>query len=76
MVARERFHGAQKLRNFAPSYDGFRGIAPVLIAFLFPFGAPVEGPPCTRQRPFFIAGDLHGLPLWVRARHRRARCSA
>jgi hypothetical protein len=47
--------------------DGF-----TLRAFLFPFGAPGDGPPCIRQRPFGIAGDRHGLPRRVRARHRLA----
>jgi hypothetical protein len=43
-------------------------------AFLLPFGAPGDGPPCIRQRPFFIAGDWHGLSRRVRARHRGAWC--
>jgi hypothetical protein len=30
---------------------------PCFSAFLFPFGAPGDGPPCIRQRPFGIAGD-------------------
>jgi hypothetical protein len=29
---------------------------PCLNAFLFPFGAPGDFPPCIRQRPFDIAG--------------------
>jgi hypothetical protein len=45
-----------------------------LSAFLFPFGAPGDGPPCIRQRPFGIAGDRHGLPFLVRALHRLLRC--
>jgi len=36
---------------------------PCLRAFLFPFGAPGNVPPCIRHRPFFIAADRHGLPL-------------
>jgi hypothetical protein len=32
-----------------------------LYAFLLPFGAPGDVPPCIRQRPFFIAGDWHGV---------------
>ena len=47
---------------------------PCLSAFRLPFGAPGDGPPCIRQRPFFIAGDWHGVPRRVRARHRRTRC--
>ena len=45
-----------------------------LRAFLFPFGGPGDLPPCIRQRPFFIAGDSHSVPLLVRARHRGDRC--
>jgi hypothetical protein len=45
-----------------------------LKAFLFPFGAPEDSPPCIRQRPFGIAPDSHRLPLLVRAPHRRLRC--
>jgi MFS family permease len=44
-----------------------------LSAFWLPFGAPVEAPPCIRQRPFAIAADLHGLPLRVRAPQRMLR---
>jgi hypothetical protein len=47
---------------------------PCLSAFLFPFGAPGDGPPCIRQRPFGIAGDWHGLPLRVFAPHRGLDC--
>src|SRR4029077_4291281 len=47
---------------------------PCLTAFLFPFGAPGDRPPCIRQRPFCIAGDRHRLPLRVRAPHRGLRC--
>jgi hypothetical protein len=32
---------------------------PCLRAFLFPFGAPGDIPPCIRHRPFGIAGDWH-----------------
>jgi hypothetical protein len=46
---------------------------PCLRAFLFPFGAPGDGPPCIRQRPFGIAGDWHGLSLRVFAPQRRLR---
>jgi hypothetical protein len=28
-----------------------------------PFGAPVDSPPCMRQRPFAIAGCRHGCPV-------------
>jgi hypothetical protein len=38
---------------------------PCLWAFWLPFGASVDGPPCIRHRPFFIAGDWHGFPLRV-----------
>jgi hypothetical protein len=38
-------------------------------AFLFPFGAPGEFPPCIRQRPFDMAGDWQRLPLLVLAPH-------
>ena len=31
-------------------------------AFLFPFGAPGDGPPCIRHRPFGIAGARHEFP--------------
>src|SRR6266567_4920414 len=47
---------------------------PCLNAFLLPFGAPGDFPPCIRQRPFGIAGDRHWLPLRVRAPHRGLRC--
>jgi hypothetical protein len=36
-------------------------------AFLLPFGAPGDIPPCIRQRPFGIAADRQPLPLLVRA---------
>ena len=49
-------------------------LRPCFKAFLLPFGAPGDGPPCIRQRPFFIAGDWQGLPRRVRARHRGAWC--
>jgi hypothetical protein len=39
-------------------------------AFLLPFGAPGEIPPCIRQRPFGIAADRQPLQLLVRAPHR------
>ena len=48
--------------------------SPCLRAFLLPFGAPGDFPPCIRQRPFGIAGDLHRLPPLVRAPHRRLKC--
>jgi hypothetical protein len=38
---------------------------PCLSAFLLPFGAPGDRPPCIRQRPLGIAGDWHGLLLRV-----------
>jgi hypothetical protein len=47
---------------------------PCLKAFLLPLGAPGDRPPCSRHRPFGIAGDRHPLPLLVRAPHRRLRC--
>jgi hypothetical protein len=47
---------------------------PCLKAFLFPFGAPGDGPPCIRHRPFGIAGARHELPLCVRALQRGVRC--
>jgi hypothetical protein len=47
---------------------------PCLNAFLLPFGAPGDFPPCIRQRPFGIAADRHWLPLRVRAPHRGLRC--
>jgi hypothetical protein len=31
---------------------------PCFSAFLFPFGAPGDGPPCIRQRPFGVAENL------------------
>jgi hypothetical protein len=43
---------------------------PCLKAFLLPFGAPGDFPPCIRQRPFGIAADRHMVPLRVRAPHR------
>src|SRR6516165_12439216 len=39
-----------------------------------PFGAPGDLPPCSRHRPFGIAGDWHWLPLVVLAPHRQLRC--
>ena len=47
-------------------------LAPCFQAFRLPLGAPGEGPPCIRQRPLGIAGDLHGVPLRVRAPQRLA----
>jgi hypothetical protein len=47
---------------------------PCFRAFSFPFGAPGDGPPCIRQRPFGIAGDWHGLPLRVFAPQRGLDC--
>ena len=47
---------------------------PCFRAFLFPFGAPGDGPPCIRQRPFGIAGDWQGLPLRVFAPQRGLDC--
>jgi hypothetical protein len=47
---------------------------PCLKAWLLPFGAPGEAPPCIRQRPFIIAGDWHGVPALVRARQRGLKC--
>ena len=38
---------------------------PCLRAFLFPFGAPGDIPPCIRHRPFGIAGAWHELRLRV-----------
>src|SRR5262249_11680311 len=49
---------------------------PCLKAFLFPFGAPGDGPPCIRHRPFGIAGAWQGVPFLVRAPHRGLRCIA
>jgi len=38
--------------------------------FRLPGGPPLPlAPPCSRQRPFFVAGDRQGLPLLVRAPH-------
>jgi hypothetical protein len=35
-----------------------------------PGGPPLPlAPPCNRQRPFFVAGDRQGFPLFVRAPH-------
>src|SRR5262249_55319778 len=43
---------------------GFWGVLP---------GRPLPlAPPCNRQRPFFVAGDRQGCPLFVRAPHCRA----
>jgi hypothetical protein len=37
-----------------------------------PGGAPLPlAPPCNRQRPFFVAGDRQGFPLFVLAPHWR-----
>src|SRR5438094_6002676 len=47
---------------------------PCLRAFLLPLGAPGDGPPCIRHRPFGIAGARHEFPLRVRAPHRGVRC--
>ena len=47
---------------------------PCLSAFLLPFGAPGDIPPCIRQRPFGIAGAWHEARLRVRAPHRGLRC--
>src|ERR1700730_17065194 len=44
-----------------------------LKAFVLPFGAPGDIPPCIRQRPFGIAADRQRLPLRVRAPHRRLK---
>ena len=40
---------------------------PCIQAFRLPFGAPVEEPPCMRQRPLGMAGDLHAFSVLVRA---------
>jgi hypothetical protein len=47
---------------------------PCLNALVLPLGAPGDFPPCSRHRPFGIAGDWHRLPLLVRVPHRRLRC--
>jgi len=47
---------------------------PCLSAFLFPFGAPGDIPPCIRHRPFGIAGARHDFRFRVRAPHRGLRC--
>jgi hypothetical protein len=39
-----------------------------------PSGAPGDGPPCIRQRPFGIAGDRQGVPLRVFAPHLGLEC--
>jgi hypothetical protein len=44
---------------------------PCFQAFLFPLGAPVDLPPCIRQRPFRMAGDRQRPSLRVFAPHRR-----
>jgi hypothetical protein len=44
-----------------------------LKAYLLPFGAPGDGPPCIRHLPFGIDGDWHGVPLRVLAPQRFAR---
>ena len=41
---------------------------------MLPFGAPVDFPPCNRQRPLDIAGARHEFARLVRAPHRDARC--
>jgi len=46
----------------------------IWITARLPFGAPGEGPPCIRQRPFAIAGDWHRLPLRVVAPQRALCC--
>ena len=66
---------AQEQGDAAAMSDGLGGVAAVLEeAFLLPFGAPGDAPPCIRQRPFAIAGDWHGVPLRVRAPQRGLRC--
>jgi hypothetical protein len=38
-----------------------------------PLGAPVPfAPPCSRQRPWLVAGDWHSVPRRVLAKQRRA----
>ena len=53
-----------------------RGLGPVAVTvcpFRLPGGPPLPlAPPCNRQRPFFVAGDRQGCPLFVRAPHCRA----
>jgi hypothetical protein len=61
-------HGLNERRDLAPAGNRLDGVAACLKAFLLPLGAPGDRPPCTRQRPFGIAGDWHRLPLLVRAR--------
>jgi hypothetical protein len=42
---------------------------------LVSLGAPVDLPPCIRQRPFFIAGDRHDSRVrFDRAPQRGLRC--
>jgi hypothetical protein len=43
---------------------------PCLNALVLPLGAPGDFRPCSRHRPFGIAGDWHRLPCLVRAPHR------
>src|SRR5690625_726131 len=42
----------------------------LLFFFIFSGGAPVDLPPCIRQRPFGIAQFLHDFPLLVLAPQR------
>ena len=45
-------------------------------AFITPLGGtpPLPfAPPCNRQRPFFVAGDRQGFPLFNRRRFSSAR---
>jgi hypothetical protein len=43
-------------------------------AFLLPFGAPGDGPPRIRPRPFGIAGARHEVPPRVRPPQRGVGC--
>src|SRR5690625_2370455 len=56
------------------SFGRYLANKPCFIAFCFPFifsgGAPVDLPPCIRQRPLGIAQFLHVFPLRVLAPQR------
>ncbi len=64
---------AEAQQDGAAKPIGCAAYRPCSSAFLFPFGAPGELPPCILQRPFGMAGPWQGRPPRAAA-HRRLSC--
>jgi hypothetical protein len=54
---RKSLHRPQQRRNLARLAIASAVYRPCLNAFMLPFGAPGDIPPCNRHRPFGIAGE-------------------